>query len=121
MEENTLKPCPFCGGTGRLIVIGQVEWVRCHTCGSRTRECGRYAEAPEYNAAALWNRRKGEAPGDQSPTRADLALAMLARWQITDEDVRRLENGGIARHDIAARFCVDAADALRRELAKPPR
>lgn len=59
-----LKPCPFCGGTGKLLHLQKVyhfdadnyiewsEWkVECENCGAETSEAG----APELVIEA-WNR-----------------------------------------------------------------
>ena len=67
--NNTLKPCPFCGGKGqieeRTIPDGythyEFKFVRCSSCGAQTvkRTCdGYYGEwCSDEEIAELWNHR----------------------------------------------------------------
>jgi Lar family restriction alleviation protein len=57
--NNTLLPCPFCGGIGTLWSIDQCDTVYavCQDCGARTVD---YKHAEE--AIAAWNRRVDVAP-----------------------------------------------------------
>jgi len=62
-EAVARKPCPFCGGKGLMgFTYGNMGtdpavFVRCETCGARTR--GAYPEEKE-KAIAFWNRREVE-------------------------------------------------------------
>lgn len=60
--SETLKPCPFCGGSGtmrkRREVYGTFCCAECSECGAMTR--GVYSmddERAESSAAKIWNRR----------------------------------------------------------------
>lgn len=65
--ENTLKPCPFCGGKAEIIPTGNstVGWkrteVRCKLCGmTRTFRWITHNFDREFiwkKTAELWNRR----------------------------------------------------------------
>ena len=55
MSEIKLKPCPFCGGEGEMIVRGDQQkgyWVKCLQCGAETRYF-----TSERAAAEAWNMR----------------------------------------------------------------
>ena len=61
MSKIELKPCPFCGGEGKLIASGFNECyslVKCEQCGA---ESGMVRISKEYcadeKAAEAWNRR----------------------------------------------------------------
>lgn len=63
-----LKPCPFCGGKGRLIKRPFSEWsgkgpydftVYCYDCGAGVR----HSFPKEKEAVEAWNRRAGEQDG----------------------------------------------------------
>ncbi len=57
--DNTLRPCPFCGGVGTLWSVTQCESVYavCQDCGTRTIDY-KYAAT----AIAAWNRRADHLP-----------------------------------------------------------
>lgn len=65
MAENELLPCPFCGGRGEIILIGNSITgyskgeVRCHSCGmGRTyRTKGMSSDNIRNSIARKWNRR----------------------------------------------------------------
>lgn len=55
-----LKPCPFCGGKGVLVLIDHRYYVMCDTCTCRTASgyIGvRYYGDAEAEAVAAWNTR----------------------------------------------------------------
>ena len=59
MANIELKPCPFCGGRGKLEKTGPLIYVKCQICGA----CGSTAAiSEEYcandKAAEKWNRRE---------------------------------------------------------------
>ncbi len=51
MQENELKPCPFCGGEAEWATKGK-HWIMCSSCGVETQYCETAEEAIE-----AWNRR----------------------------------------------------------------
>ena len=61
MPEIKLKPCPFCGGEGKLITSGFNDCyslVKCKQCGAESKP---FKISKEYcsdeKAAEAWNRR----------------------------------------------------------------
>ena len=61
MRTDTLKPCPFCGGTDLYIYIDGEEFLRdfevyCAECGGQVSYFG-----TEADAIAAWNRRAEDA------------------------------------------------------------
>ena len=61
MAEIKLKPCPFCGGQGKLETAGinnNYSFVKCKECGAGSRT---FKISNEYcsdeKAAEAWNRR----------------------------------------------------------------
>ena len=61
MPEIKLKPCPFCGGIGKLETAGinnNYSFVKCKECGAGSRA---FRISNEYcsdeKAAEAWNRR----------------------------------------------------------------
>lgn len=58
MDE--LKPCPFCGGGGRLSRESEGVLVRCQKCGATSGWVDEYYESEnsgEQKAIELWNHR----------------------------------------------------------------
>lgn len=57
LDQDSLKPCPFCGDEDiqENIECNHV-WLECPTCGGRTMPCISYKIA-----ATRWNRRAGNA------------------------------------------------------------
>ena len=53
---NTLKPCPFCGGTAEMMDIGWPHHVYCTKCGARVTST-KYGDKGEAEAIEKWNRR----------------------------------------------------------------
>lgn len=62
-SEIKLKPCPFCGGSGHIIIktwdiFTHGAIVECNDCGARTRlvepDCN---YAARDKAVELWNKR----------------------------------------------------------------
>lgn len=49
---NNLKSCPFCGSTVITIKGNKKRYVRCYTCGARTKDSGTRGEAIKR-----WNER----------------------------------------------------------------
>lgn len=86
-KQETLLPCPFCGGTG----VGVLWWVECKTCGA----FGGYADGTTSGAISAWNTRPAsdakyvpelvralkyyakQWPGNDEPNIAQQALANL--------------------------------------------
>lgn len=67
MDEK-LKPCPFCGGEGKLMYGGEgsctakgKSFVRCEECGAMSQK---FEVSPKYSSDELairaWNRREQE-------------------------------------------------------------
>lgn len=75
MSEE-LKPCPFCGGDGKLYDSGCVRTVICQDCGASTFDAEQSVEA----AREEWNRRA---------TDAELA-ALRARVAELEREVERV-------------------------------
>lgn len=53
MNENELKPCPFCGGKAKLMDMGFPHWVYCENCGAKVHGRTFYEE----DSVEAWNRR----------------------------------------------------------------
>lgn len=65
MLEIELKPCPFCGGRGRIMRAGNAYVVRCKECGAQTarnfiKDWHRNKYIAQGNAAEAWNRRESK-------------------------------------------------------------
>lgn len=52
LREETLKPCPFCGGEAAITHAVGEHWARCMTCEASTVLC-----TSRDRAIAAWNRR----------------------------------------------------------------
>lgn len=52
MNNEELKPCPFCGGEAEIVMSGGDRRVECKKCGARSDWYDTEAEA-----IAAWNRR----------------------------------------------------------------
>lgn len=64
MNEQELKPCPFCGGVARVKRNGFRYKAKCQTCyanGPEFEQMPRMPSAKEKCVTA-WNRRDGELP-----------------------------------------------------------
>ena len=48
---NELLPCPFCGGTPKVMIAPDI-WIQCTECGAMSE-----FSATEENAVRKWNRR----------------------------------------------------------------
>ena len=63
MPEIKLKPCPFCGGRGRIMRAGNNAYVvRCKECGTQTprsfiKDWHRNKYIAQGNDAGAWNHR----------------------------------------------------------------
>ena len=60
MPSVKLKPCPFCGGTPKVVAGGfrpdpPTYYVYCHRCGASGGVCDTKKEA-----IAAWNRRAND-------------------------------------------------------------
>jgi len=51
-EDETLLPCPFCGGKGRSVPYGLGVAIQCQNCSA-------YVSSPmgREKAVSLWNKR----------------------------------------------------------------
>ena len=59
MNENELKPCPFCGSLPEMKTTKTWDYyVKCTGCGASTR----HFNENEIGARLTWNRRKEERP-----------------------------------------------------------
>ena len=74
-EMNGIKPCPFCGGVGRLINIGGhslAPYVECETCRAQSPMSGPSIEPfitySEDEVIAAWNNRSIKLPELDEPT-----------------------------------------------------
>lgn len=69
MNENELKPCPFCGAPAEMKeTSGHDYFVKCTGCGARTRN----HQENQNGAVERWNRRK-----EVRPERVHDLLALL--------------------------------------------
>lgn len=63
MSDTKLKPCPFCGGSGHVIIktwdiFTHGALVECEECGARTMLVEPSCEyAAKDRAVELWNQR----------------------------------------------------------------
>lgn len=58
MNEIKLKPCPFCGGSGTLVINCIYSFVKCIQCGAEGSTVKVSAEyCADEKAAEAWNRR----------------------------------------------------------------
>ncbi|MBR2562477.1 MAG: Lar family restriction alleviation protein [Eubacterium sp.] len=62
MNDEELKPCPFCGGEAKLEDLGFPHHVYCTNCGARITGRG-FGEDGEADAIKKWNMRKEEQDG----------------------------------------------------------
>ena len=54
IKMKEIKPCPFCGGEGELIIeSGWSIWVSCKSCGAE----GAWVDTNEDDAIDKWNMR----------------------------------------------------------------
>ena len=76
MDDNDLKPCPFCRGQGKFVQNGDSINIVCTGCGA---ECG--ADKSAEILASLWNGSTQEKPSIQSlpvhPDRSELSPMCL--------------------------------------------
>lgn len=53
MNDEAIKPCPFCGGEGVMHFYNDLYWIECPSCGYTA-----FLEQPSADVAvALWNNR----------------------------------------------------------------
>ncbi len=58
MADVELKPCPFCGGNGKLCIGSHVCFVKCQLCGAETGLIEVSAKySAEKRAIEMWNKR----------------------------------------------------------------
>lgn len=56
---SDLKPCPFCGGTAKMLCGGPGNWfAQCETCKASSNDVG------HDHAVELWNARHAEPFGE---------------------------------------------------------
>ena len=62
MSEQTLKPCPFCGGEAVMREwSGGLKYFRVECSNTDSCDCHGIAYDTKQKAIAAWNRREGEA------------------------------------------------------------
>lgn len=75
--EQTLKPCPFCGGHDVALRVtgndftkmrsGRVSCLKCHSQGQIVGSLRKAARWCADTAARAWNRRADDPPQEVSP------------------------------------------------------
>lgn len=80
--SDKLKPCPFCGGEGRLQTDFRNNRIICNTCGAY----GGHTYYSEQEAIEVWNKRVLDTKAVCQRVRENIKpLLKTAKW--------RLENG----------------------------
>lgn len=74
MQQDKLKPCPFCGGKAELVMCdnGEIPQIRCSSClalmgwhcGCTSALKGQLNFDTKEEAITAWNRRKTYADTD---------------------------------------------------------
>lgn len=81
---NTLKSCPFCGGTAN-IAKGQIEfWIYCPHCGAQMEPC-----ETEQEAIKAWNART---IGDDGAKYEPTSYSCRACKNATDKEIKYLRD-----------------------------
>ena len=84
MNENELKPCPFCGGEPKTCRSEGGAYVECKICGNRSVEVPLSEDyAAKMEAIEAWNRR----------TYPKIPQAYWTRHDLTSFDGKTIKHG----------------------------
>lgn len=118
MTDETLKPCPFCGGEGMFVEEHQAHWrVACSQCGVRHPHLEVRNPNPRPALITAWNTRALDAAEQRAsvPNTADLAK-LYDKSLILEADATGAATPGYAR-----RAAMRALEALAAVPKHPDR